>query len=437
MSVINQMLKDLEKRQQPTEQDTGEQMIAPKLDYQKPSKGQSSRIWLWCSLSLLLGGCLTFSFIYWQKWLPEAAAVQADITEVNSAETTLNKAASATVDLESVDFASSGGTSTELTKAISAEKSTVELDAGDKAPASSTELINEQRAMPELVKDPAEPALIEKQPIVSANAQSSKMISRPVLTSTPDSVDKISSFPEQDNELESEVLPVESTISAVTTPVAVSSLVQKSKPINSQATMKITPVVLSTAQLVEKEMQKAEVLESKGMLEQAIVTYKGVLKLDGSQHLARKKLAALLYGQSRLAQASKVLTQGQALYPEHQQYLLLLARVQLAANADEQAIATLSKMNDSGPEAKQKWLQLSALAQKLKDFPRSENAFRQLARIEPNEGRWWMWLAYALDSQQAYSDAFTAYQHAAESQNLSTQSRQFVENRIKVLGDYR
>lgn len=408
MSVINQMLKDLEKRQQNVDDGTNQPMPTPKLDYQKPSTNRT-KIWLWCCLSLILGSGLTYGLMNWQSLSQHISAsaqsekaegdASAEITQANSPELkgkNLN-GSEASLPVKSIETGIQVASNRELnanTESRAPELGSTTLGGAvdDKAP-----LVG--KAKIRIPKNTAEEPASQNQLVRANLAQERERV-------VPQSL-------EQSKNVEK---------------------VPKKELPKPQLT--ITPVVLTKAQLVSKEMQKAEVLESRGMLEQAMLVYHNVLKQEAAQHTARKKLASLLYGQSRFSQAKQVLIQGQALYPEQQEYLLLLARVYLAANDSEQAMATLAKMKDSGAEAKQKWLQISTLAQKTGDFPKAETAFRQLATLEPNQGRWWMGLAYALDSQQSYKEALGAYQQASDSQHLSSKSRQFVENRMQVLGDY-
>lgn len=407
MSVINQMLKDLEKRQQPVVDETDAAMVSPTLDYQKPSSNRS-KVLLWSVLSLCLGCGLTYGAMNWNDLT--GAILVADETEKNGqsqtpTSLTVNNSGE---DTDNVQLPIDGIAST-----VSASEPQPSLDETDKVDLSDG-------------KDDLQIDTEQSQVLVSTDNAEQEPSQMKGVTAKATIVLQAESRGKE--------LPTSNSgLSETQALVKVKTKVQEEE---LPPQMTITPVVLNKAQRVAKEMQKADALESQGVLGQAMQVYRNVLKHEPEQHSARKKLAALLYGQSRFNQAKQILEQGYLLYPEQQTYLLLLARVYLAGNDAVQAMATLDKMKDAGPEAKQKWLQISVLAQKQQNFSKAEEAFRQLAIIEPNQGRWWMGYAFALDSQQDYAKALGVYQQAIASQNLSAQSRQFVENRIQVLGDY-
>ncbi len=426
MSVINQMLKDLEKRQQSLDAQGNEAMITPKLDYQ-PTRKSAGRMWLWCMLGLVLGSGLTYGLVFWNGKLALANKAPASENEeqvvLDQGDVAGNKVASEAKPTAKLEM--QPATTDQL------EKPEVANQQFSQAPSAQAVTVSTQHQSL-LTTETAEQTVKIDAVSTDEPAQTQRKLKQP---QTVVSVNPTVSA--RDTSAQGTLAQAQSVKPSSQQQLALTREQVANKVSENQRQVTVTPVVLTPAQLAAKKMQQAQQAESLGELAQAMTIYHELINQDSSQHSARKKLAALLYGQSRYDQAKQVLSQGIALYPEYQEYLLLHARVSQGSNDLAQAMATLSTMKDTGSYAKQKWLQMSELAQQLKDYPRAEQAFRQLARLEPNQGRWWMGLGYALDAQQDFTHALAAYQNAIDNQNLSPKAREFVKNRIQLLGDYR
>ncbi|MFT5235366.1 MAG: MSHA biogenesis protein MshN [Shewanella sp.] len=208
----------------------------------------------------------------------------------------------------------------------------------------------------------------------------------------------------------------------------------------SVSSMAVTEVRLSNSELAEKRFQIAIESEDIGDLQNAIENYLEALAFSPKLHKARQRLAALYYGQGRLASASNTLKEGTELFPQRFDYLMLQARVQQAGGEFQQALASLSQIPDDASISKQKWTQESSLAQKVKNYTLAENSYRKLLQTEATQSRWWMGLAYALDAQTKYATAIEAYRQAlfyrsVPEQGLSVQAVDYIENRLAQLGD--
>lgn len=207
------------------------------------------------------------------------------------------------------------------------------------------------------------------------------------------------------------------------------------EPVKAAGKMAVTEVKLTPAQLAQKQLIMATDADKRADWSKAIEHYSKALNLDPSLHEARKQLAALHYGQGQLSDAAQVLQQGWLLYPQEFEFTLLLARVQQAMGDTASALTSLANIPDSHVLARQKWLAQSDLAQKQGQFTLAEQAYRQLLQLEPQQGKWWMGLGYALDSQQQFALASQAYRSALSHPGLSMQATAFIEQRLNQLGD--
>ncbi|RTR31244.1 tetratricopeptide repeat protein [Shewanella atlantica] len=204
--------------------------------------------------------------------------------------------------------------------------------------------------------------------------------------------------------------------------------------------MAVTEVKLSDEQLAQKRLTLATEAERQGGQNDAIIYYIEALALNPKLHQARKQLAALYYGKGRLDLSAELLKQGISQFPAEFDYVLLLARVQQASGNKEQALSTLSLIPDSSLLARQKWVEQSSLAQEISDFVLAEQGYRNLLGVEANQAKWWMGLAYSLDAQKKYSAAKDAYKQAVlyksvPRKGLSAQALDYIENRLAQLGE--
>lgn len=207
------------------------------------------------------------------------------------------------------------------------------------------------------------------------------------------------------------------------------------EPVQAAGKMAVTEVKLTPSQLAQKQLLMATDADKRADWSKAIEHYGKALNFDPSLHEARKQLAALHYGQGQLSDAAQVLQQGWLLYPQEFEFTLLLARVQQAMGDTASALTSLANIPDSHVLARQKWLAQSDLAQKQGQFTLAEQAYRQLLQLEPQQGKWWMGLGYALDSQQQFAQASQAYRSALSHPGLSMQATAFIEQRLNQLGD--
>ena len=451
MSVINKMLQDLDKRQQGHELSY---VTQPQVQYL--ARRRSSSHWLlFCGVSLLLGGGAVYGWQFFMAEPAEAtASSQAQEQHILTAQTEPVRMES----LVSNESSPNVDAAAEPLKLATAQKIAAAMTANsEEFEPSATEVASSQ--VPELgtAKEAEPEQQAQSQPQQKPQADVS-------LALADDQVDTVSdpshSQPShsQPSSATSSVRSAEVTVAAPSAlmmseraSVAADNEGNASNGLNvqevkadagthqlapkEQGQMAITEVKLTPKQLAKKRFTLASEAERDGKLKEAISYYEQTLGFDPSMHEARKQLAALHYGQGQLAKASEVLQQGMLLFPQQLDFALLLARVQQAAGQADLALATLANIPDTHPLARQKWMAQSDLAQKLGQFSVSEQAYRQLLQQEPQQAKWWMGLAYALDSQQQFPQARQAYRTALGHRGLSAQASAFIEQRLTQLGD--
>ncbi|OXR99230.1 tetratricopeptide repeat protein [Shewanella algae] len=202
----------------------------------------------------------------------------------------------------------------------------------------------------------------------------------------------------------------------------------------SQAKMSVTQVSLTPAELSQKKLQQGQQAKELGQLDKAMSAYAEALRLNDANHNARQELAALFYGRGELDKAAVLLRQGAESYPQQPTFWLLLARVQKARSELPLALASLQQIADGSELGREKWLLQAEIGQSLKDWPLVQQSYLSLIRQDASQGRWWLGLAYAQDASGDYDAAKASYQEALKRQGLSADARDYIENRLAQIG---
>ncbi|RTR40463.1 MSHA biogenesis protein MshN [Shewanella canadensis] len=428
MSVINTMLKDLDKRQQSHELENLH--VAP-VQYQSVTPSKLPWILLGLVTLVLVSG-IVFS---WDR----LTAKVSDDTEILS----VDKQAAATpvTDNTLVDNKVAENTATENKPGT--------IDEPRLTPMAAPSISAENRASSEDKLDSIEPDIdagvtVNSEQPLTKETSTSEQASRPEAESG--SKAEFVARPitkEQQAAVVKEALTVIVSKKQSETAAPLSQAVKVEAPVartSNNGSMAVTEVKLSDEQLAQKRLTLATEAEQLGEQNDAIVYYIEALTLNPKLHQARKQLAALYYGKARLDLATDLLRQGSSQFPLEFDYLLLLARVQQASGNQAQALSILSQIPDTSLLARQKWVEQSSLAQEVSNFVLAEQGYRNLLGVEANQARWWMGLAYSLDAQAKYSAAKDAYKQAVlyksvPRKGLSVQALEYIENRLAQLGE--
>ena len=170
-----------------------------------------------------------------------------------------------------------------------------------------------------------------------------------------------------------------------------------------------------------------------GNREEAIGTLEGVLAQNPRHAAARHALVGLLVDARRNGDAIRVLKEGLQRDASQTGMAMILARLQVERGDTAGAIGSLQQ---SLPHAGQKpdyQAFLAALYQREKNHKQAIAHYQAALRHAPNNGVWWMGYGISLQAEGRTADARTAFGHARDTGNLSPSLRAFVEQRIEQL----
>ncbi len=190
---------------------------------------------------------------------------------------------------------------------------------------------------------------------------------------------------------------------------------------------------VSAEHLAKQKMQQAEDAVNNNELAKAETLLEDVLVLTPNNKAARKQLAALWFGRKSYQSALNLLSQGIALAPQESEFRLMQARIYLTQGQSQKAYQVLQEFEQS--DDVEYLLTLANIAQQLAQYPQAIAAYRKLATLQPSEGRWWLGLAVAYDSDKQYLLASNAYRAAIAQGKLSNASLKFAKKRLAELGE--
>ena len=376
MSVINQMLKDLDRRQQEAE---------GAAVYVAPVRQQG-----WWMLVLTLLCTLALGILGWRTWIfwQQSQRASLPVAQVEALHTAPAAAPSSPLAVVATTQAVSSAAPVAKVPAASAESTAARVapSVAEQVPADEAVLADEGNPQ-EALGDETIPSDEELQPDLYAE------------------------------------LAAEQSAEEAPAPAA------PRKP----GILKIETVELSDAELATLAERKATTAMAKGRMQEAQDGYYEVLAHDPHNQGAREQLAGLLYGAGRLTEAAQVLEEGLRLDPAQADLRLLLARVAISGGDQQKALDWLTGYQPDIASNLDYYATWAGLAQELGQPVQASEMYVRLLRQQPDQGRWWLGLGVAEDGQGHRQRALDAYRNAQLHGNLGEASTQWLEQRIGQL----
>lgn len=183
----------------------------------------------------------------------------------------------------------------------------------------------------------------------------------------------------------------------------------------------------------ESEYRKAVALLKQGRMSEAFDSLRGALQAEPSHAGARLLLTGLLMEQKRLDEAQVLLKEGLALNPAQAQLAMRLARIQVERGELGGAIETLQRTAPAASDSAEYRGFHAAVLQRLGRHSEAVLEFQAALRLAPQSGIWWMGLGISLEEDHRAAEAREAYLKARSSGALSAELEQFVGRKLKQL----
>lgn len=181
----------------------------------------------------------------------------------------------------------------------------------------------------------------------------------------------------------------------------------------------------------EAEYRKGMQATKQGDPMAAAVAFQRALVRDPGFAKARQALLATLVGGRQWAEARRVAEAGLALDPAQSGWAVILARLQFEQGDADAAIGTLERhAAHANGDADYQGL-FAYLLQRQQRPAEAAERFRAGLALRPGEGRWWFGLGLALENSGKPAEAKEAYARAREAGNLPADMATVIEQKIR------
>lgn len=192
-----------------------------------------------------------------------------------------------------------------------------------------------------------------------------------------------------------------------------------------------TPANGSPHERAENDYRKAITAVNQGRVSEAIDNLRNALRQDSLHVASRQLLVKLLLEARNQDEAIQVLQDGIAGQPAQLGWAMSLARLQVDGGELDGAWKTLEH---SLPAARNSPDYLGFAANVLQRLGRTDEAaeqYRKATRIAPSDGRWWLGLGWCLDAQGQTAEAREAFLRARQSGNLSPELLTLIDQKLR------
>ncbi len=197
------------------------------------------------------------------------------------------------------------------------------------------------------------------------------------------------------------------------------------------AHMSVSRRQLTADELVEQKLAQAERSLVGSNVAKAEQLFQDALIIEPNNKQARKKLAALWFGRKAYQKAINLLSQGISLSPQDSELRIMKAQIYLKQGKSIFAFNTLKPL--AALEHQEYQILLANVAQDISQYHAATKAYQLLIKMQPNSGRWHLGLATIFDKDGQFSSAVYEYNLALTKKDLTASSAKFVQQRIQAL----
>ena len=189
----------------------------------------------------------------------------------------------------------------------------------------------------------------------------------------------------------------------------------------------------SSRSRAESEFRRAVNLVNQGRIAEGMDGFRRALEIDPGHEAARQTMVALLLEAKRVDEAAVSLQEGLALNTENTGFAMLLARIMVESNDIPTALFVLQR-HAAPPDRNPDFHAFAAaLYQRLDRHKEAIEQYQTALRLAPSAGIWWLGLGISLQAVERRKDALEAFTRARSAGNLAPNLLGFVDQRLRQL----
>jgi MSHA biogenesis protein MshN len=189
----------------------------------------------------------------------------------------------------------------------------------------------------------------------------------------------------------------------------------------------------SSRNRAESEFRRAVNLVNQGRIAEGMDGFRRALEIDPGHEAARQTFVALLLETKRVDEAAVSLQEGLALDTGNTGFAMLLARIMVESNDIPRALIVLQR-HVAPPDRNPDYHAFAAaLYQRLDRHKEAIEQYQTALGLAPSAGVWWLGLGISFQAVERRKDALEAFTRAKSAGNLAPDLLAFVEQRLRQL----
>lgn len=200
---------------------------------------------------------------------------------------------------------------------------------------------------------------------------------------------------------------------------------------SKNGSMVVSQIEMTPQQLSDKAVIEAQKALDDNDLNGALENYSAALRYTPTNEMVRQRLAALYYGKKDPRRAFELLEAGIKQNVDSETLRLSLAKMLIKEKQNEAALTPLVHLP---PSPSVDYLSMRAgLAQQIKQTDIALESYQLLIDTDNGNARWWLGLGIQRERSMEPLKAKYAYQQALNRVGISSQTKQFIQQRLDVL----
>jgi len=221
--------------------------------------------------------------------------------------------------------------------------------------------------------------------------------------------------------------PVEAKSSA-----PVKSITQAEQPPAENKLVKTASVKQTKAQRIALQLKRAKQALEFALYDDAINDLTAILQTQPEHIEARNLLAATYFQQQDVLMAQQLLVAGIKINPEVVQWRVMLSKILIMQQEYEGVLKLL--IAELEPQANLEfWVLKGTAAQNAQQHQIALASFTQLTQLQPQQAKWWLALATSKDALGEFADAKHLYKVALDLGGLNAAMTQHALQRLVAL----